>query len=501
MAFNAVFAWFIGKRMNRINFYRDNPIATQHSTIEYLSYQLQKTRFFCELQATVSDKNISFNDIPLQDYSTLKPYIDRTMQGEEDVLWPGKTMWFAQSSGTTANRKKLIPVTIQSLQENHYANGKDLLAQYYANLPNRKLFNAKHLIVGGSGEIRKERNGIFIGDLSAIIIDHLPWWTEMRRTPAKEIALQGDWEVKLDQMAKAVLDENVCIIAGIPSWTSLLLRRILEISHKNSISEVWPKLELFIHGGMNIGPYRKTFDTLIGKEINYVESYNSSEGYFGMQDQKDINELLLMTNSEVYYEFIPMDSFNDINSKNVLNLKDVKTEEDYALVISSSAGLWRYIIGDTIRFTQTHPYRFIVTGRTTQFLNAFGEKVLEYHVERAMATVNKLMAFRMTNYTVAPFFNEHTSVGGHEWFIEFDQAPGDFNTFEMAIDRQLMEENADYEAKRYKDLNIAKPKFNYLKKGTFQKWFSSQQKLGGQHKIPRLTNDRQLVEQLLNTKA
>ncbi len=498
MAFNAVFAWFIGKRMNRVNFYRDNPIAAQRSVNEYLNYQLQQTRFYREHLDVLEGNNITLNEIPLQDYGSLKPYIERAIKGEENVLWPGETKWFAQSSGTTADRKKLIPVTLQSLEENHYANGKDLLAQYYANLPNRKLFNAKHLIVGGSGEIRKESNGVFIGDLSAIIIDHLPWWTEMRRTPAKEIALQGNWEIKLDQMAKAVVRENVCIIAGMPSWTSLLLRRILEISNKKSIDEVWPNLELYIHGGMNFGPYRSTFDELLGKKINYVESYNSSEGYFGMQDQLNAHELLLMTHSEVYFEFIPMDEFDGVNSKHVIALKNVKIGIEYALVISTSAGLWRYIIGDTIRFTETHPYRFIVTGRTTQFLNSFGEKVLIQHVENTIEKVNRAMRFRVTDFTIAPYFNKNEAVGGHEWFIEFDQAPDDLIAFEKAIDEQLKVENADYEAKRFLDLNIGKPKFHYLAKGSFHQWLANRQKLGGQHKIPRLMNDRKLVEQLLS---
>jgi hypothetical protein len=497
MAFNAVFAWFIGKRMNRVNFYRDNPIAAQRSVHEYLFYQLKKTQFYKGIQDLSIQEIECLRDIPLHDYNTLKPFIDRTMSGEEDVLWPGETKWFAQSSGTTANRKKLIPVTFQSLEENHYANGKDLLAQYYANLPNRKLFNAKHLIVGGSGEIRKENNGVFVGDLSAIIIDHLPWWTELRRTPAKEIALQGNWEVKLDKMAKAVVNENVCIIAGMPSWTSLLLRRILEVSSKKTIAEVWPNLELYIHGGMNFGPYRKTFEELIGREVNFIESYNSSEGYFGMQDRLHGTDLLLMTNSEVYFEFIPMVAFNGIYSTETLLLSEVSIDTEYALVISTSAGLWRYIIGDTIKFTQLNPYRFIVTGRTTQFLNAFGEKVLIHHVEKTIEAVNKSLSFRMTDYTIAPYYRENSSVGGHQWLIEFESPPSDIDAFEAAIDYQLKIENADYEAKRYMDLNIGKPIITYLPKGTFHQWLAKHQKLGGQHKIPRLMNDRQFVEQLL----
>lgn len=497
MAFNAVFAWFIGKRMSRVNFYRDNPIAAQRSVYEYLQYQLQQSFFYKDLQAVKGDQISSLSSIPLQDYGTLKPYIERAMSGEENILWPGETKWFAQSSGTTTNRKKLIPVTLQSLEENHYANGKDLLAQYYANLPNRKLFNAKHLIVGGSGEIQKEDSGVFIGDLSAIIINHLPWWTEMRRTPAKEIALQGNWEVKLDQMAKAVVEENVCIIAGMPSWTSLLLKKILETSGKKTIAEVWPNLELYIHGGMNFGPYRKTFDELIGKKINFVESYNSSEGYFGMQDRLDASDLLLMTQSDVYFEFIPMTHFNGVNSTNVLSLEEISLNTDYALVISTSAGIWRYIIGDTIRFTSEKPYRFIVTGRTTQYLNAFGEKVLIYQVEKTIEKVNASIPFHITDYTIAPYFSENSSVGGHEWFIEFETIPDNIREFEEAIDQQLKIENVDYEAKRFENLNIGKPKFHYLPKDTFHHWLKNHQRLGGQHKIPRLTGGRELVEQLL----
>jgi hypothetical protein len=326
--------------MVRLNECRENPFAFQTSVFKFLISHGAKTDFGLQHRF---HSIIKYSDyckiVPLQDYGTLKDSIDRSIQGEENLLWPGKTNWFAKSSGTTADRVKILPVTSNSLFNNHYAGGKDLLAQYYANLPNRKLFNAKHLIVGGSGETQTKENGVFVGDLSAIIVNNLPWWTEWRRAPKKQIALQSDWEKKLNDMAEATIQENICILAGVPSWTLLLLKRVLEISGKKTISDVWPSLELYIHGGMNFGPYQAQFEELIGNsEMNYVESYNSSEGYFGLQDQLDSKELLLLTNSEVFYEFIPMTEFEGIHSEKVLTLEEVQTEIDYQTFSIQSYG-------------------------------------------------------------------------------------------------------------------------------------------------------------------
>ena len=499
MPFNSIFSWLIGKRMARINECRESPFSSQLSVFKNLISEGKTTEFGYKNQFnSISSYADYSNIVPLQEYGTLKHLIDRSIDGEENLLWPGKTNWFAKSSGTTADRVKILPVTSNSLFNNHYAGGKDLLAQYYSNLPNRELFNAKHLIVGGSGETQTKENGIFVGDLSAIIVNNLPWWTEWRRAPKKEIALQSDWEKKLNEMARATIQENICILAGVPSWTLLLLKRVLEISGKKTISEVWPNLELYIHGGMNFMPYQQQFDALIGNsEMNYVESYNSSEGYFGLQDQLHSKDLLLLTNSEVFYEFIPMTDFDGINSKTAVSLEEVKTDVDYALVISTSAGLWRYIIGDTIRFSSIQPFRFRVTGRTSHFINGFGEKMIVDHTEKAISEACSKTNSAIVEYTVAPYFNLQNSNGGHEWIIEFTKEPENVENFKVVLDEALKKFNSDYDVKRYQNLNIDFPRYHFVKTGTFHRWLKSKNKLGGQHKIPRLLNNREILEQIL----
>ena len=498
MPFNAVFSWLIGKRQSRIDEYRDFPIESQKKVFDFLLTHVEKTEFGRSHALNCIDSVEKFQQkIPLQDYGTLKSWIDRTIKGEENLLWPEKTTWFAKSSGTTADRIKILPITKDSLFENHYANGKDLLAQYYTNLPNRKLYNSKHLIIGGSGEVITNSEGIFIGDLSAIIINHLPWWTELRRSPKKEIALLSNWEEKLKKMAIAVIEENICIIAGVPSWTSLLLKKVLEISGKKTIIEVWPNLELYIHGGMNFAPYAVTFNKLIGSHINYVESYNSSEGYFGLQDQLETKDLLLLTDSQVFYEFIPMSEFDGLASKKVITLEQVNVNEEYALVISTSSGLWRYIIGDTLRFTSVFPFRFIVTGRISHFINAFGEKLIVEHAESAITATCRALQCSMRDFTVAPKFNSENSTGCHEWIIEFEEEPKDIENFKITLDLELKKANADYDSKRFESLNIDFPSFHFVPAGTFQSWLKNIGKLGGQHKVPRLMNNRTILEQIL----
>jgi hypothetical protein len=499
MPFNSVFSWLIGRRMARINDYRQNPIPNQFKTFHFLIQKGKETVYGQKIGLPeVVDIDSFQQHVPLSDYGSLKTYIDDSIHGAEAQLWPGKTSWFAKSSGTTADRIKILPITEDSLLQNHYANGKDLLAQYYANHSKRKLYNAKHLIIGGSGKIDQSEEGIFIGDLSAIIINHLPTWTELRRTPKKDIALLENWEEKLERMAESVLNENICIIAGIPSWTLLLLKKVLEKSGKNSIVEVWPNLELYIHGGMSFKPYQEAFHEILQiPEMNYVESYNSSEGYFGLQDQIDSKELLLLTNSQVFYEFIPMTEFEGLDSKTVITLENVETDKEYALVITTSSGLWRYIIGDTVRFSQLHPFRFVVSGRTTHYINAFGEKLIIEHAEKAISTAALRTNAQISDYTAAPYFNEEKVVGGHHWLIEFREEPNDESLFLAELDHLLKVENADYDAKRKDNINIGYPKLTIVPSGTFHKWLKSKGKLGGQHKVPRLMNDDRLLNEIL----
>ncbi len=503
MPFNSVFSWLIGRRMTRINDYRQNPIPNQLDTFNFLLNNGKETVYGQKIGLTeIHDVDSFQRNIPLSDYGTIKPYIEASIAGTESQLWPGKTSWFAKSSGTTADRIKILPITQDSLLQNHYANGKDLLAQYYANHSKRKLYNAKHLIIGGSGKIDQSEDGVFIGDLSAIIINHLPTWTELRRTPKKDIALLENWEEKLERMAESVLDENICIIAGIPSWTLLLLKKVLEKSGKDSIAEVWPNLELYIHGGMSFKPYQAAFNEILQiPSMNYVESYNSSEGYFGLQDQTTSKDLLLLTNSQVFYEFIPMKEFDGLNSKTIVSLENVEVDKEYALVITTSSGLWRYIIGDTVRFSEIHPFRFVVSGRTSHYINAFGEKLIIEHADKAISTAALRTHAQISDYTAAPYFDEEKVIGGHHWLIEFREEPNDEGQFLEELDQLLKNENADYDAKRKDSINIGYPKMTKVPSGTFHHWLKSKGKLGGQHKVPRLMNDATLLNEILNLKA
>ena len=500
MPFNAVFSHIIKKRIPRIRNYSSSPISCQKTVLEQLLKKAQKTSFgllhhFNEIRSKEQFQTL----VPLSSYDTLYPYIKRQIEGEENVLWPGKTSWFAKSSGTSGNTSKLLPITVDSLYENHYAGGKDLLAIYYENHSNRKLYNAKHLIIGGSTQINTQTNNTSIGDLSAFIVENLPWWTEIRRTPKRKIALMDNWEEKLDQMAHATLNDNICIVAGLPSWTLVLFQRVLDISGKKNIHEVWPNLELYIHGGMNIDPYRKAFEKMLpNPNMNYVQAYNASEGYFGLQDRKESSDMLLLTDAQVYYEFIPMDEFKGLNSKNVIDLEEVSIDVEYAIVLTTSAGLWRYIIGDTICFTSILPYRFQVTGRTTHYINAFGEKTIISHVEKALseaASENDILVF---DFTVAPYFEESKGSGGHEWLIALNaENENQIHTLEAAIESNMKSLNVDYEGKRKDSINMLAPKFSYVQKNIFERWLKKKNKLGGQHKIPRVQNDRIFIEELL----
>ena len=499
MAIDAIFSWYIEKRIHRIANYTKNPLFCQEDVLSTLITKSGNTSFGKHHRF---DNISSYEDfskaVPIQDYTTLKPLIERAIAGELDVLWPGKTTSFAKSSGTTGDRVKILPITNDALHENHFAGGKDLLANYYLNHPSRKLYSKKHLVIGGSADLTQKNANGFIGDLSAIIVRNLPWWTEYRRTPSVEIALNPDWESKLQEMAKASIPENIGIITGVPSWTLLLIKRVLELSGKKDLHEVWPNLELYMHGGMNFAPYEKEFKKLIpSKNMNYVDSYNSSEGFFGMQDQLGSKELLLMTDSAVFYEFIPMDSFDGLNSKIIIPLSKVELNTEYALVLSTSSGLWRYIIGDTLHFVSTSPYRFLISGRTTHFINCFGEKMIVQHAESALTEVCHQLNAQINDFTVAPYFNEAGANGGHEWFIEFDREAASRSVFEEEIDKALKKYNSDYEAKRYRNMNISFPKFRYLPKGSFENWLKIKGKLGGQHKVPRLMNDRSIVEELI----
>jgi len=499
MPFNSIFAWVMKKRLHQIDLFRKYPLEVQQELFERMLQNAAKTVFAQQFPlAQITDYNSFRSAVPLQDYDTMKPWIDRLMAGEQNLLWPQDTKWFAKSSGTTSDRSKFIPVTRESLEECHYKGGKDLLALYYENYPNRKLYKGKHLIVGGSAQVLPLTHDAYQGDLSAIIVKNLPWWAEIRRTPSREIALMSEWESKIEKMALSTMHEDVYIIAGVPSWTMVLANKILELSGKKNLREVWPNLELFMHGGVSFEPYRDAFRQLVPfDDMHYVETYNASEGFFGIQDVGGSNELLLMLDYGIYYEFIPMESFNGLESETVINLSEVETDVEYALVISTNGGLWRYILGDTIRFTSTLPFRFVITGRTKSFINAFGEEVIVNNTDKAIAEACLKTNSQIREYSVAPVYMQGIEKGKHEWVIEFVREPEDRKRFELVLDETLRSINSDYDAKRTNDMALEFPLIRYVESGTFDEWLRTKGKLGGQHKVPRLSNNREIVEQLL----
>jgi hypothetical protein len=498
MPFNHIFSWYIKKRIHQIDLFRKYPVEVQTELFEKMIAQASHTQYGKQHNFSNIKNYTDFaSGVPLQEYTDIEPYVNRLMEGEQKLLWPTDTKWFAKSSGTTSSRSKFIPVTKESLIDCHYKGGKDLLALYYHNLPNRKLYKGKHLIVGGSAQINQFRPDSYFGDLSAIIVKNLPWWAEIRRTPSRDIALMSEWDAKIEKMARGTMNQDVYILAGVPSWTMLLANKVLEISGKNNLKEVWPNLELFMHGGVSFKPYKPYFEKMIpDATMNYVETYNASEGFFGIQDQLNANELLLMLDYGIFYEFIPMSVFKGIQSETVISLNQVEVGINYAVVISTNGGLWRYILGDTIRFTSISPYRFIITGRTKSYLNAFGEEVIVDNAEEAIAYACSVSGAQIKEYTACPVFMSESGNGAHEWVIEFVQEPFDVKKFTHLLDQKLREINSDYDAKRSNDLIMKLPIVTKMEAGTFEAWLKSHGKLGGQNKIPRLTNDRKLVDEL-----
>ena len=499
MPFNSIFAWMMKKRIHQIDLFRKYPVEVQQELFDRHLEAGKQTAYGVEHNF---DSVHTYEDyksiVPLKEYEHLKPWIDRLMAGEQRLLWPTETKWFAKSSGTTSSRSKLIPVTKESLEGCHYKGGKDLLAMYYDNHPKRKLYKGKHLIIGGSAEINHLSADSYFGDLSAIIVKNLPWWCEIRRTPAKEIALMTEWTEKIEKMAHSTINEDVYIIAGVPSWTMVLANRVLEITGKSNLKEVWPNLELFMHGGVSFEPYRDHFKKLIpDPSMNYVETYNASEGFFGIQDEVNSDEMLLMLDYGIFFEFIQMSNFNGVESTDVISISDVELNTNYAVVISTNAGLWRYILGDTIKFTSLHPFRFKITGRTKSYINTFGEEVIEENATAAIAEASIRTNAVVREFTACPVYMSDTRQGAHEWCIEFVKFPDEMERFVMILDEKLRAVNSDYDAKRYNNLVLLEPNIHVVQKGTFDRWLESIGKLGGQNKVPRLSNNRVILEQIL----
>ncbi|MFO8086737.1 MAG: GH3 auxin-responsive promoter family protein [Bacteroidales bacterium] len=433
--------------------------------------------------------------VPISSYEDIKPYIDRIRKGEQNILWNTEIRWFAKSSGTTAGKSKFIPVSNESIEETHFRGGKDLLSFYCTNYPETKIFEGKALGLGGSHYINEYNNASFLGDVSAIIIQNLPFWAEFSRTPNMEVALMDKWEEKIERMAEITSKENVTNLAGVPSWGLLLLQRILQITGKSNIQEVWPDFEALFHGGVKFGPYREQFEKIVPSNLNYIENYNASEGYFGIQDQKDSEELLLMLDYGIYYEFLPVSQLEEESPK-TLTLEEVETDVNYALIISTNAGLWRYLIGDTIRFTSKNPYRIQITGRTRHFINAFGEELIVENAEKALEIACQKCDAIIQEYTAAPVYLSDNQKAAHEWLIEFEKPPKSYNYFRETLDNALKAINSDYEAKRYNDILLQPPVIHSVSKHTFYRWMKQRGKLGGQNKVPRLSNNRVYIDEI-----
>jgi hypothetical protein len=419
------------------------------------------------------------------------------MQGEENVLWNTPIRWFAKSSGTTSDKSKFIPVSDESLEEGHYQAAKDVLTLFYKSFPNSDLLTGKGLVVGGSHQVNQVNEEISYGDLSAVLLQNTPFWGHWLRTPELSVALLDEWEEKIERLAQTTIYEDVTSISGVPTWTLVLIKRILEITGRNNLKEVWPNLELYLHGGVSFIPYREQFKKLIGADIHYLEMYNASEGFFAAQDDPSEDGLLLFTRHGIFYEFMPLEEYGK-RFPETIGLKEVELHKNYALVISTNGGLWRYIVGDTIQFTSLQPFKIKVTGRLKHYMNAFGEEVIVDNSDQAVSVACQKTGAIVNDYTAAPVYFSDSSNGAHEWLIEFEKEPADIRHFVYELDAALKNVNSDYEAKRHKDIALRMPVIRILPKGVFKEWLRSKGKLGGQHKIPRLSNDRRNLEEILH---
>ncbi len=496
---NSVIKWLNIKRITQIELYSKYPHEIQDEMLFKLLNSASGTEFGTSHQfGAITTVGEYQKRVPLQTYEEIKPWIERLRQGEKSLLWPGETRWFAKSSGTTSDKSKFIPVTKESLEDCHFRGGKDVMALYVRNYPDSKIFSGKSLTLGGSHNINNFSNNSYYGDLSAILIENIPSWTQFIRIPPAEIALIEEFEEKIEKIIDSSLSENVTSFAGVPSWYLVMMKRVLERTGKSNILEVWPALELFIHGGVNFDPYREQYKKLIpSSNMHYMETYNASEGFFAIQDNPDSRDMLLMLDLGVFYEFIPMKEWGS-PQPTVLTLKDVELDENYAIVISTNGGLWRYIIGDTVKFTSRMPYRIRITGRTKHFINAFGEELIVDNAEQALKIACEREQAIIEEYTAGPIFMGEGQKGAHQWIIEFEKEPINPERFMSVLDTVLKSLNSDYEAKRHKNLTLEMPHLVMAPPGTFYEWMKSRGKTGGQNKIPRLANDRQYLDQLFD---
>lgn len=484
-------------RLWRIEAWKNNPLDAQREVLQDIVTSAQYTEFgrkhnFSNLFNVRDFKSA----VPIHEYNDLKPYIERIMQGEQNILWNTPVYWFAKSSGTTSDKSKFIPISDESLQDGHFKASKDVLSLYYQYNPDSALLTGKGLVIGGSHSINPINNEARYGDLSAVLMQNSPFWGHWLRTPDLSIALMDEWESKIEKLATATIKENVTSVSGVPTWTLVLFKRILELTGKKTMGEVWPSLELFMHGGVSFTPYKEQFQKIIGRNINFLEMYNASEGFFAAQDIPGEEGMLLFTDHGIFFEFMPVSEYGKKDPQTI-SLQDIELGKNYAPVISTNGGLWRYLLGDTIQFTSKNPYRIKVSGRLKHYINAFGEEIIVDNTDKAIAIASERTGAIVNDYTAAPVYFSESSNGAHEWLIEFEKEPNDLHAFTVQLDAALKSINSDYEAKRHKDIALRLPIVHSLQKGIFNEWLRSKGKLGGQHKVPRLSNERKLLEEIL----
>ena len=502
MGITSIARFYFHKRQKELERHRKEGVQMQAEVLKSLLDRASDTEYGRDhiFNMTRSYEEFAHN-VPVNTYEELKGDIDRMRHGEKDILWPGVVKWYAKSSGTTNDKSKFIPVSDVGLENIHYQGGNDAVAMYLQNNPKSRLFDGKSLILGGSHSSNYNVDGSLVGDLSAILIENINPIVNLVRVPDKRTALISDFEVKRDKIAEICLHKNVTNISGVPSWMMSVLQRVMELSGNQHLEEVWPNLEVFFHGGIAFTPYRKAYEQLItSPNMHYMETYNASEGFFGLQNDPQDKSMLLMLDYDVFYEFIPMDEFGKENPT-VVPLEGVKVGVNYAMIISTSCGLWRYLIGDTVRFTSRNPYKFVITGRTKHFINAFGEELIIDNAEKGLQYACKKHGAQVREYTAAPVFRDENTIPHHQWVIEFSCPPDDVEAFADTLDARLQQLNSDYEAKRYKDINMVRLKIVVAQDGLFERWMRKRGKLGGQNKVPRLSNSREHIDELLKMNA
>ena len=493
--FNSVASFFLKRRISQIELFKDYPIEVQQEVLRKLVVYSIDTEIGKKLEfKTIRHYNDFKERVPIVAYEDIYEDIERNRKGEQNIFWRTPIKWFAKSSGTTNAKSKFIPISFESLDDCHYKAGKDMLSLYFNNNINSELLIGKCLRLGGSKDIY-ENNNSYYGDLSAIMIDNLPFWAELSSTPSSKVSLITEWEKKVQAIINESIDQNVTSFAGVPSWMLSLLQQVIQQTGKDNILEIWKNSEVYFHGGVSFDPYRNLYKNLFpSKDFKYFEIFNASEGFFAIQDQNNSSELLLMLDYGIFYEFIPTSK----SEQDIISLADVKLNVNYAMVITTNSGLWRYKIGDTIKFTCLNPFRIKVTGRTKHFINVFGEELVVENAEKALSMTCELTKCEISNYTVGPIFMGSKTKGSHEWLIEFEKKPDDVNKFMEILDLNLQRLNSDYEAKRYKSSTLEIPKIQVARKNLFYDWLASKNKLGGQNKVPRLSNSREYLDELIN---